>query len=623
MPRPLLSLSLGLVCSLVAQEAPRSLGDLSLEELGNIDITSVLKRPEPLSQAAAAVFVITREDIRRAGVTILPEALRLAPNLQVAQVSSSQYTIGARGLNSGDVNKLLVLVDGRTVYSPLHSGVFWDAQDLLLGDVERIEVIAGPGGTLWGSNAVNGVINILTRNAKETEGTLITAAAGPENRYLLGARHGGRLSDRASYRIYGKVLQMDDSASPAGTPAMDGWHRVQGGFRIDWAAGDDTLTFQGDAYQALMDQASLADQRIDGQNLLGRWGRALAPDSHLEVQLYADRTHRDLPTVFGETVSTFDLDVTHRFRVGDRDEIVWGGGYRATEDDVRNSALLAFLPAHKDLHLGNVFAQDTRSFLRGRLSLTVGAKLEHNVYTGWEFQPSARLAWKPEADHLVWAAISRAVRTPSRLDRDLYVNLPPILVLNGGPGFHSEKVVAFEAGYRAQATSRFSLSVSPFYNVYQELRTLEVKDQVLGNQMAGHTWGAELWGELRLTEHWRLKPGYAYLRTSLHLQPGSSDPIGPPEAGNDARHRFQVTSHWNVTSNFEIDGTLRHLSALPNPAVPAYWGLNLHLAWRLSPRLEVSLVGQNLLSPRHPEFGAPGARKELERGGMARVLWTF
>lgn len=632
---PLLALALPLALGLPvsAQEAPppdaRSLAELSLEELGNIDITSVLKRPERLSQAAAAIYVITRQDIGRSGATTIPEALRLAPNLQVAQVDSSQYTIGARGLNIANVNKLLVLIDGRTVYTPLFAGVFWDAQDVLLEDIERIEVISGPGGTLWGSNAVNGIINIITRNARDTQGTLITGGGGTRDRVLAGLRHGGTIADGVYYRVYAKYSDWDATAAADGASASDGWHKVQGGFRLDWAGGADALTLGADAYQGAIGQPILDDKRIEGANLLGRWQRTLSPDSNLTAQVYFDRTRRDHPLVFEETLKTYDIDVQHGFTAAERHQIVWGGGYRAHDDEVTNSAVLSFLPAHKELRLANVFAQDSIALVRDRLNLTLGAKLEHNSYTGWEVQPGGRLAWTLDENknNLLWAAVSRAVRTPSRLDRELFFSTPGF-TLAGGPDFRSESVLAYELGYRAQPNDRLALSMSSYYNVYDDVRNVERvagsdSTYVLLNRMEGETYGAELWGDVVLTDSWRLKTGYAYLHTDFRLPPDSTDPTGVRSAGNDARHRFLLSSALNLTVRLEIDATLRYMGALPDPRVPAYTALDLRLAWRPNQRLEVALIGQDLLDQRHPEFGAPGTRREIEHGALLKAVWTF
>ncbi|HJW09881.1 MAG TPA: TonB-dependent receptor [Holophagaceae bacterium] len=612
----------------VPKPKPTTLADLSLEDLSRIEVTSVSKRPEKLSETAAAVYVITSEDIRRSGADSIPEALRLAPNLEVARIGASQYAISARGFDSGTSNKLLVLIDGRSVYTPLYSGMFWDAQDVVLQDVDRIEVISGPGGTLWGSNAVNGVINIITRRAGDTEGLLLRAGAGSEERALATVRYGVRLSETAAFRVYGKFTNRDATVREAsGADAMDGWHMAQGGFRLDWSRDADAMTVQGDSYSGALHQPTLQDQTLAGTNLLGRWSHAWSKDSDLQVQFYYDRTERISPGVFGEDLDTLDLDLQHRYRISARQQLIWGGGGRFMQDDVRNSASLAFLPAHKDLRLYNLFGQYDVDLVPERLDLALGAKLEHNVYTGWEFQPSGRLSWKITESQLLWTAVSRAVRTPSRLDRELFAPGNPPYLLAGGPDFRSESVVAYELGYKVQTTARLSFSASSFYNVYKHLRTLEPSaggmPYVIANQMEGETYGGEVWADLVLTDHWRLKPGYAYLHKDLRLLPGSQSPNGVQTEGNDPEHRFTLSSILNVGAHVELDGTIRHVSALPAPEVPGYTTLDVHLAWRPTEAWEIALIGQNLFDRRHPEFGAGATRDDLERSAMLRVTWTF
>lgn len=602
---------------------PSSLVELSLEELGNIQITSVSKKPEKLSQAAAAIFVITREDIRRSGATSIPEALRLAPNLQVARVDSSQYAISARGFNSTTANKLLVLIDGRSVYTPLYSGVFWDVQDMLLEDIERIEVISGPGGTLWGSNAVNGVINIITSAAQDTEGTLLTGGGGNEERAFAGFRHGAKLSDDASYRVYGKYFDRDSTVVASGASVPDGWHKGQGGFRIDWGKVADTLTLQGDAYRGAIDQAIFSDKVIEGANVLGRWQRSWDEDSGLQLQAYYDHTKRDYPGIFAEVRNTFDIDFQHRFKLAERHEIVWGGGYRSSGDHVRNSTGLAFLPEQRELSLANLFVQDSIALLKDRLQLTLGSKFEHNDYTGLEVQPSVRLAWKPHDRQFLWAAVSRAVRTPSRIDRDLFIPGSRPFLLAGGPDFQSETVVAYEFGYRTQPHTRVSMTLSTFYNEYKHLRSVAPVPStgvfVIVNGREGETYGAELWGDFELSDSWRLKAGYAILHEDLRVTPGS---IATSEA-NDATHRFLLRSSMDLTPKFELDWTLSHVSALPDPTVPAYTTVDLRLGWKPSKQLEVSLIGQNLLDKRHPEFGPSNIRSEIERSVLVKAACRF
>src|SRR5207247_76981 len=369
------------------------IADLSIEELSNIQITSVSKHTERLSDAPAAIFVITGDDIRRSGATRLPEALRLAPNLEVARVSASSYAISARGFNNTVANKLLVLIDGRTVYTPLFSGIFWDAQDVMLEDVERIEVISGPGATLWGANAVNGVINVITRRAPDTQGAFAYGRAGDLERGY-GARYGGAIGSSGAYRVYGRFLSVFDTSRANGATASDGWSKGQVGFRTDWGTAANGFTLQGDAYRGSLDQAIGDDTSISGNNLLGRWNRDLAGWGQLQVQSYFEHTERDIPGIFAERLNVFDVEIQHGLRAIGAHRPTWGGGYRYGDDRVTNSAVVAFLPADRGLRWSNVFAQDEIA-LEDNLRLSLGGKFENNYYTGTEFLPSARLAWKP------------------------------------------------------------------------------------------------------------------------------------------------------------------------------------------------------------------------------------
>lgn len=610
-----------------AVSGPISAVDLSrmtLEELANIEISSVSKHAERLIDAAASIYVITSEDIRRSGATRIPEILRLAPNLQVARVDSSQYAISARGFNSTTANKLLVLIDGRSVYTPLYSGVFWDAQDTMVEDIERIEVISGAGGTLWGANAVNGVINIITRHTQDTTGGLVSAGAGDDERGA-GARYGAKLGEDGSYRIYAQGFDRDNTVSASGASAQDAWKKGQGGFRLDWGQDSDTLMFQGDAYDGSIDQKISDDKSISGAHFLGRWNRTLAGGSTLQVQAYYDRTRRVYPGTFGEELDTYDIDVQHHFSLGARHDIVWGGGYRYSRDDVTNSAVLAFLPASRNLTLANVFVQDGVA-LNERLKLTVGAKLEHNNYTGFETQPNVRLAWKPSDQVLLWSAIARAVRAPSRVDRDLFApGSAPYTVLDGGPDFQSEKLTAYEIGYRTQPSPKASFSISTFYNVYDQLRSLEPTGgtTVLANMLEGDTYGVEIWGSYGISDWWQLKAGYTYLRKDLRLKPGSGDTTSLKSVDNDPSHQFSVHSMMNLTHNLDMDFALRSVGDLPGSSVPGYVALDGRLGWEISKTTEVSLSGFNLLDKRHPEFGAAPTRSEIGRTFYGKILWNF
>jgi iron complex outermembrane receptor protein len=609
-----------------AAATAKELTGLSLEELANIEITSVSKRPEPLSTAAASIYVITREDIHRSGATTIPEMLRLAPNLQVARVDASQYAITARGFNSTTANKLLVLIDGRSVYTPLYSGVFWDIQDVLPEDIERIEVLSGPGGTLWGANAVNGVINIITRDSHDTNGTLASAGVGNKKRDIA-LRYGGRAGEDATFRITAKSTEQRNTVTESGSSNEDAWRRQIVGFRFDWGRGSDSLMTEGGAYDGTLDQKVFNDKTVSGYHLLGRWNRRLDQDSSLQVQSYFDQTRRTYPGTFGEVLDTADLDVQHRISFGKQHDVVWGGGYRFSRDEVTNSAALAFLPPRRDLTLANVFAQDSVA-LNDRLQLTLGAKFEHNNYTGVEFQPNARLAWKLRDNALLWSAVSRSVRTPARIDREFFIPAQAPFLIAGGPDFVSEKLTTYEVGYRVQPASYASFSMSVFYNDYKDLRSVEPvagsgAPFVLANKMLGSSYGVEMWGSYRVSDTWRLSAGYNYLKQDLRLAPDSRDAFGVAAAGNDPRYQLSLRSSMNLTPALMFDATLRKVASLPNPSVPGYTQLDMRLGWQVRKGLEISLSGFDLLGHRHPEFGPPLTRSELGRRIYLKTLWTF
>src|SRR6266568_437715 len=603
------------------------LGDLSIEELGNIQITSVSRHAERLADAPAAIFVITGEDIRRSGATRLSEALRLAPNLEVARVSASSYAISARGFNGTTANKLLVLIDGRIVYTPLFSGVFWDAQDVMLEDVERIEVISGPGATLWGANAVNGVINVITRRASDSQGAFAYGHAGDLERGY-GARYGGAMGAAGSYRVYGRFFDVFNTSNASGATASDGWSKGQVGFRTDWGTTANALTLQGDAYRGSLDQAIGDDSSISGSNLLGRWNRDLADWGQLQVQSYFEHTERDIPGTFAERLNIFDVEFQHGLLPLGAHRLTWGGGYRHGDDRVTNSAVLAFLPADRGLRWANVFAQDEIA-LEENLRLTLGTKFENNYYTGTEPLPSARIAWKFQPQRLVWGAVSRALRAPSRIDRDLFtiVQLPAGLTpLNGGPDFVSEVVKVFEIGYRDQPLPQATYSISLFHNIYDKLRSVEPAPGgtvVLGNKMEGTGDGLEAWGSYQAARNWRLSAGAFFLRQRLRLKPASGDTLGVSAAGNDPAHQWLLRSSFDLPNSTELDIAVRRVGALPNPSVPAYTAADIRIAWRLLRELEFALIGQNLFASSHTEFGTAATRSEMARGAYAKLRWTY
>ena len=618
-----LSQSGGAQVSTTATKPVPDLIKLDLEALMNIEVTSVSRRAEALSDAAASIFVITRESIRRSGATSLPEALRLAPNLLVARTNANSYAISARGFNNSVGNKLLVLVDGRTVYTPLFSGVFWNAQDVMLEDVDRIEVISGPGATLWGANAVNGVINVITRPAGETQGGLLTAGAG--NRESGGAfRHGGTFGADGHFRIYAKGFEQQNTTNASGAPVRDGWSKGQAGFRADWGSGSRSFTVHGDLYRGDVEQAAPGKTLLEGANVLGRWSQRMEGGSDLLLQAYFDHSVRDQPGSFREKLDIVDVEFQHAVQPAEGHRLLWGAGYRQAKDSVRNGPQLAFLPADRTLNWGNVFGQ-YEAALRDRLQLTLGAKVATNSYTGAEFLPSARLAWKPSSVDLVWGSLSRAVRSPSRLDRDFFVPATPPYLFAGGPNFRSEISNVIEIGYRAQPASSISYSVSAFHHKQDHLRSLEATPGgiVFGNGIEGTTSGVETWGHYRVTDAWSLAAGLMVLKQDLRLKTGSADVGGVGALGNDPNHQWMLRSTFDISPKHEFDLSVRHVGALAFSTVPAYTAVDVRLGWRASRNVELSLTAQNLFEPRHREFGSPATGSKYERAAFLKLLWRL
>jgi iron complex outermembrane receptor protein len=619
---------------------------LNVEDLMNIQVTSVARRPEKLIEAASAIQVITQEDIRRSGATSIPEALRLADNLQVAQKNSHDWAISARGFNAALGNKLLVMIDGRTVYTPLYSGVFWDVQDYLLEDIDRIEVISGPGGALWGANAVNGVINIITKSAADTQGLYAEAGGGSQPQDFAGVRYGGALAPGTQFRVYGKYFNRNSEVLANGNSGSDAWRQGRGGFRVDSErSAQDRLTIQGDFYGGREDMQSGGILDASGDNILARWSHDLSEESDLSLQSYFDQTHLSDPigplVLFGQQqapagtlhddLNTYDVDFQHRFRLGPANRIVWGLGFRRTHDVVGNAPALAFIPAVLDHNLYSMFVQD-EILARKNLSFTLGTKLEHYDYTGFEVEPDARLSWNISSDQALWAAISRAVRTPSRIDRDLSEGAPPYpVVVTGGRNYTSETVIAYELGLRAQLTSRFTASVSGFYNEYDDVRSISVTPNTFfplyfANNLAGHNYGLEFSGNYQVSDGWSLHAGYSWLEDHLHVRPGQVDLNNARYETADPEHQLSFRSSLNLPGRAELDAGLRWVDTLHNTTgtVPAYFELDTRLAWHAGERLELSIVGQNLLHNHHPEYGQPGPmRVEIQRSVYGKVAWRY
>ena len=596
-----------------------NLADLTLEQLSNIEVTVATRRAESLSDVPASAFVISSEDIRRAGVTSLPEALRLAPTLHVARADANQYAISARGFNNVLANKMLVMIDGRVVYSPLFSGVFWEAQGVMLEDVERIEVVSGPGGTLWGTNAVNGVINVVTRSAADTQGALIAAGSGNHDT-VIGARFGFAPSANGHLRAYGRFSSRDASERPDGSDVLDASNRLQTGFRGDWGGSAAMWTLQGDLYRTSIEQAAVPagtdTNRVDtGGNLLGSWTRNYASGSQLRVQGYFDYTQREQPSAINESLQSWDIQGQHGFHPMKTHDVVWGLEYRYQADRVANlTPAVGLLPPNKDLRTVAAFGQDVIT-LHPRVDLTGGLRLERNEFTGWEVLPNARLAWKPRDARLLWAAASRAVRAPSRIDREFYSPVTaPHFLLAGGPGFDSEVANVLELGYRDQPTQDLSFSVTGFRQDYDELRsiTITVDGPVFANGIEGNNTGVEIWGNYRATSALRFTAGWVQQSIDLDVASGHIAAPGTATLGNDPHSFGQLRSQLTL-GDVDLDAAVRYVSTMPDPEVPSYATLDGRIGWHPTKDFEMSLSGWNLTGGNHAEWGAPFARPEFER----------
>jgi len=630
--------------------------NLSLEDLMSLEVTSASRKSQSLANTAAAVFVITQEDIRRSGVTNIPDALRMVPGVTVAKIDSSKWAVTARGFNGRFARKLLVLIDGRCVYSPLFSGIFWDVQDTLLEDIERIEVIRGPGATIWGANAVNGVINIITKSASDTTGGLLVGGAGNYDRGTVGARYGVALGEWGTVRAYGKYFNRDEQKTTSGHPADDGWDQARGGFRLDGKSGSDTFTLQGDIYggteretfilpdlnSPTFSSNSTNDTKVGGGNVLSRWTHSLAEDSEVTLQLYYDRTTRNMPGFLDEKRDTVDVDLLHRFQLGKLQDIVWGGGYRYTKDSIGSSPVLSLDPQSRGENLYSAFLQDDIAVVQDRVHLIIGSKFEHNDYTGFEVQPSGRLVVTPNEKVTIWSAVSRAVHTPSRGESDvrLLQSLFPFPVqtpagtqivpfpniIQGPKNLLAEEVMTYEAGIRVQPGERFSVDMTGFYNKYRRLVGVETQFpsatqpfilNILRNNAKGETWGGELAADWRVFDPWRLALAYSYL--SATSKAGAKPPA----------HQVSLRSQLDLTSTLEFDLWGRYVDRsadfLDNK-IAGYLTLDARLGWRPVKSLEVSLVGRNLLHQRQQEFRPEFIQtvpSGVGREVFAKFTWSF
>lgn len=630
-------------------------------------VTTVSRQESTVGKSPAAVFVITNDMIHRTGATTIAEALRMVPGMNVAKVDNANWAISSRGFQDRFANKLLIQIDGRTVYNPLFAGAFWQSQDLLLEDVERIEVIRGPGATVWGSNAVNGIINIITKSAQDTQGGLATATAGSQELGIAGFRYGGKVEDDLTYRVWGKWREMDHGFHPAGE-AREDWRSGRGGFRLDWTPGDDdTLTFQGDMYEnregifdrqpfptavppapVLSDRPftfiGIEDRRLTGANLLGRWSHTIDDDSDWRVQTYYDNFGLDSVTLTSE-INTFDVDFQHRFRLLPDHQVIYGVGYRLQDYTADPSSYAQFglgsgfdgfritpSPAARDLNFFSVFVQDQITLVDNQWFFTVGSKFEDNEFTGFNYQPSGRLLWTPTNRQTAWASISRAVRTPSISETGLISTTAPAPLSSTfsrrfpNPAFANENLMAYEIGYRAQPQEDFSWDIATFFNDYTDLGVTAsapgipppvppptIAPTQIQNRVDGESYGVELSANLELTEQWRLHGAYSFLRMQLHADRSlSAAARASAEAveRQSPRNQVYLWSSWDLPQDLTFDLMGRyvdHLSGFASGAsdtpVPSYLEMDVRLAWKPRKNIEWAVVGQNLLDSHHREFG--------------------
>jgi iron complex outermembrane receptor protein len=634
-----------------ATDAPQNdVTELGMDDLLKVQVTSVSKKAQALSDAPAAIYAITNEDIKRSGVTSIPEALRMAPGIDVARINSNKWAISSRGFNGNSANKLLVLIDGRSVYTPGFSGVYWDAQDVLLEDVDRIEVIRGPGATLWGANAVNGVINIITKQAERTQGGLLAGGGGTQETGFGAFRYGKKLGTDTYGRVYVKGFQRDNFKTLAGIDnAGDSWDKQQGGFRLDTRLSDkDEMTVQGDIYRTDINQALVAptvippfQQNVNdtiasrGWNLTSRLKHAFSSTAGYTLQFYYDHTQRD-EFLIQQSLDTLDVDFQNNFQLTDQQNAIWGLEYRSNLDNFRNTALTTLNPSSRNTQIFSAFVQDEIALIDDELWFTLGSKFEHNDYTGFEGQPNARLLWEPSTNQRVWASVSRSVRTPARADQDVSLlrgviptqipqlggaTIPVEVTINGNKNFRSEVQLAYELGYRFTFSNKASLDLTAFYNDYTRLRgtsfgnpsisgfppALSVTQPIFFNNSGkANTYGIEAAVVWQMNNWWRWDTNYSYLDTNFDNPQANPSAISP-------QHKVSLRAAINPIDTVSLDFWLRYNSSATalSPVtefntlarhIKGYVTLDVRLAWKALPSLELSLVGQNLLADHHLEY---------------------
>lgn len=609
-----------LVCAVVIPQSSAAIEinvtGTTIEQLMNIPVTTVSRQQAELQTTPAAVFVLSRDDLRRSHVTSIPDALRLVPGVQVASIDANKWAVSIRGFNSRAANKLLVLVDGRSLYDPLFGGVFWEARNVPIEEIERIEVIRGPGGTLWGTNAVNGVINIITRPSKDTLGVRTLVGVGTEERASTNVRYGWQMGDAGHARVYVAQVHKDTGFSP--NAAHDDARLVRGGFRADLTLGSaGELMLKGDAYDGVfgtnLPAGGSQDLSHRGQNFVARWSAGRPEGSRSSLQFWYDHLEFD-DINLGEERHTYDLEYQYAFVKGEVHHVIWGAGYRTTSDTIRPGPLITLDPASRRLDLSSIYAQDEISLADRTLRLTLGVKVERNDYSGTEWQPSMRLAWMPDINRTAWAAVSRAVRSPSRLEAEMEAEP----MLNGNPNIAAENVVAYELGYRTRVAREAWADAALFYNEYDDLLSIDGTD--LGNLGRAATAGFELTGRWNPVPMWRLEAAYTYLHVDMWVEGASEDTRVAYIQDNDPLHQGVLQSSWAAFPAVDVQATLRYVDELRTQDVPPYLTADIGLGWQVRDNLTVAVRGRNLLDEHHPEQRSVSAT-EVERSYFAVVKW--
>jgi iron complex outermembrane receptor protein len=646
------------------QTTHKDLGQMSIEELMNLEVTSGAKKVEPMQRTAAAIFVITGEDIRRSGATTLPDVLRMVPGLDVAQIDGSSWAVSSRGFNSEFSNKMLVLVDGRTIYSPVFSGVFWDTQDQMLADIDRIEVIRGPGAALWGTNAVNGVINIITKTAEHTQGGLLTVAGGNVEGGYGSAQYGGKLGNLGFFRVFAKGFAKISVPGNLSGTQQNGWSLEHGGFRTDWTISKrNSLTVQGDLFHSTAQGTSgfttslnplvfsplASERRGVGGNILGRWHHTISSSSETNLQVYFDRNNLDTPSIRGD-VDTVDVDFQHEFALGKRNSIVWGINYRYIRINTEGTTSLSFTPARVVENLWSGFLQDEIELIPSRLRLTMGIRFQQDYSTGIELQPDVRLIWTPTGHHAIWLAASKALRGMTPTDTSLHALLGAIpagagLLLvpevSGDLATKPEVELSGQAGYRTEITSNLSVDLALFYNSYTRLRGQDagapifefssfppfiLQPEVFNSKIHGETHGLELSSTWKPFPRWKLSGSYSWLDGAFRDNSTGAPPGTTATVLQSPRHQFSIRSNLNLPRRFEFDVSLYRIGKVDPLVADPYNRLDVRIGWRWGEHADFSFVGQNLLSPGHTEFSSASnwiLAASIRRSYYGKCTWHF